>query len=304
MNTLFGAAERAGVRVRTGVRVERLVLQSDGSVRGVVCREAGEERVLRARRGVVLTSGGFIFNHSMVERYAPLLGRCRYKVGAEHDDGSGIQMATAAGAAAIRMDAGDITLPLFPPVVLKQGVLVNRFGQRVLNEDAYMGRLGEHALLHNQGRVWMIVDEACFEMPANAPGQVAGTGESWAELEAEAGFPAGAVEATMDFYNRHARKGEDPLFHKGAPHLRPLDQPPFGAIDLSVDEVLYAVFTLGGLWIDADGAVRTPGGEPLPGLYAAGRTTSGIAKQGYSSGLSLGDASFFGRRAGRAAAVR
>jgi 3-oxo-5alpha-steroid 4-dehydrogenase len=37
-------------------------------------------------------------------------------------------------------------------------------------------------------------------------------------------------------------------------------------------------------------------------LYAAGRTTSGIAAQGYCSGLSLGDSTFFGRRAGRSAA--
>jgi 3-oxo-5alpha-steroid 4-dehydrogenase len=42
----------------------------------------------------------------------------------------------------------------------------------------------------------------------------------------------------------------------------------------------------------------------VPGLYAAGRTTAGIAVHGYVSGISLGDGSFFGRRAGKAAAAR
>jgi 3-oxo-5alpha-steroid 4-dehydrogenase len=42
---------------------------------------------------------------------------------------------------------------------------------------------------------------------------------------------------------------------------------------------------------------------PVPGLFAAGRTTSGLAAQGYSSGLSLADGTFFGRRAGVAAAA-
>ncbi|MDJ0847556.1 MAG: hypothetical protein QNK04_04140 [Myxococcota bacterium] len=42
--------------------------------------------------------------------------------------------------------------------------------------------------------------------------------------------------------------------------------------------------------------------EGLPGLQAARRTTPGIAAQGYSSGLSIADAAFFGRRAGRSAA--
>jgi 3-oxo-5alpha-steroid 4-dehydrogenase len=64
----------------------------------------------------------------------------------------------------------------------------------------------------------------------------------------------------------------------------------------------YATFTLGGLSTSVDGEVRTVDGRPIAGLYAAGRTTSGIAAGGYVSGISLGDGTFFGRRAGRAAA--
>lgn len=43
---------------------------------------------------------------------------------------------------------------------------------------------------------------------------------------------------------------------------------------------------------------------PVPGLYAAGRTTCGRPRwgAGYSSGLSLADATFFGRQAGLHAA--
>jgi len=47
-----------------------------------------------------------------------------------------------------------------------------------------------------------------------------------------------------------------------------------------------------------------PGGRAIPGLYGAGRATAGIAVGSYSSGLSLGDGTFFGRRAGRAAAAK
>ena len=43
-------------------------------------------------------------------------------------------------------------------------------------------------------------------------------------------------------------------------------------------------------------------GEPIPGLFAAGRATACLAAPGYASGLSLGDGTFFGRRAGRRAA--
>ena len=53
---------------------------------------------------------------------------------------------------------------------------------------------------------------------------------------------------------------------------------------------------------DVDGRVLDPEGRVIPGLFGAGRSTSGLAVGGYSSGLSLGDGTFFGRRAGRAAA--
>ena len=86
--------------------------------------------------------------------------------------------------------------------------------------------------------------------------------------------------------------------------MKPLVTPPFAAIDMRAANALYSAFTLGGLHIDANGCVLAASGEAVPGLYAAGRTTSGVAKQGYSSGMSLGDASFFGRRAGAHAASR
>ena len=46
-------------------------------------------------------------------------------------------------------------------------------------------------------------------------------------------------------------------------------------------------------------------GDTIPGLYAAGRTSAGIPAAPYhASGLSIGDSTFFGRRAGAAAAAR
>ena len=114
----------------------------------------------------------------------------------------------------------------------------------------------------------------------------------------------GALQATLDLYNRYAREGRDPVFHKHPDYVKPLTKPPYGVFDCRVDHAFFAAFTLGGLWTNASGEVLSPSGDVMPGLYAAGRTTSGIAAPGYSSGLSLGDGSFFGRAAGRAAALR
>jgi 3-oxo-5alpha-steroid 4-dehydrogenase len=199
------------------------------------------------------------------------------------------------------MDAASISLPATQPWGLKRGVLVNAQGQRFINEDAYYGRLGEWALFHHDGRAWLVVDDAVFEQPSY-PREVVAVGETPAELERELGLPAGSLESTLALYNRHAERGEDPLFRKRAEYVQPLTRPPYGAFDCTTDNSIYAAFTLGGLHTDSEGRVLDASGAPIPGLFGAGRATSGLSAGSYSSGLSLGDGTFFGRRAGRCAA--
>lgn len=76
-----------------------------------------------------------------------------------------------------------------------------------------------------------------------------------------------------------------------------------GAFDLRVGPAPYAPFTLGGLDTAVDGSVLDLAGQPVPGLFAAGRTTAGVCALGYASGLSIGDSTLFGRFAGRTAAT-
>ncbi len=302
MQHLLASVESAGVRIHVQSRCEALVVASDGRVVGVVVATLDGRRHVRARRGVVLTAGGFIYNREMVERHAPALQQCKVKVGTENDDGLGIRLGVAAGGEAIRMETGDISLVLFPPNQLRRGLLVNGRGQRFVNEDAYMGRLGEFTVLREEGNAYLICDNEIFVRPDMFPIELAAVAQSVAELEADLGLVAPCLQDTVAAYNRYAEQGADPLFGKGANYVSPLTAPPFAAIDLRTKNSLYSAFTLGGLRIDAGGSVLAPSGEPVPGLFAAGRTTSGIAKQGYSSGMSLGDGSFFGRRAGRNAA--
>jgi len=303
MQKLVAAVERTDARVEANTLVETLVVAAGRRVVGVVATIAGAERVYRARKAVILTAGGFINNREMVERYAPALRKCRLRNASDGDDGRGIRMGMAAGGDAIRMDTGCIVLPFSPPKILVKGILVNRNGQRFISEDAYQTTIGEVALLHQNGEVFLVVDDETFARPF-APAEIAAVAETHAELERELGFPEGSLQHTLAVYNAHAAEGRDPFFHKNAEHLKPLTVPPFAAIDLTYRSALYAVFTLGGLHTLPTGEVVTPDGDPIPGLYAAGRTTSGLAAQGYNSGLSLSDATFFGRIAGHLAATR
>jgi len=302
MDRLLAAVATTTARVETDVRVMRLVVDTDDRVVGVVARQAGRDLHVGARRGVVLCAGGFVHNDEMVQRHSPLVARCSLRLGNDFDDGRAIRMAQALGAAVARMDAAEVAVPITPPRKLVTGILVNGQGQRFINEDTYYGRVGQEILFRQGGEAYLIVDEALYEVTR------AGLGASWVaetvdELGAEIGLSAGALRSTLELYNRHAADGVDPMFHKAESFVRPLEGP-LGAYDLRVTNpaCFYATFTLGGLVTSTDGAVGHVDGRPISGLYAAGRTTSGVAAFGYASGISLGDATFFGRRAGRAAA--
>jgi 3-oxo-5alpha-steroid 4-dehydrogenase len=65
------------------------------------------------------------------------------------------------------------------------------------------------------------------------------------------------------------------------------------------------MFTLSGLRANEQtGAVLNARGEPIQGLFAAGRCAVGLCAEGYVSGMSLADCVFSGRRAGQATALR
>lgn len=314
MDVLAGAvAGRDSVAVHTDTRALRLILDADGRVCGVVARRFGTDYTYRARRGVVLTTGGFVDNDAMLSQHAPTLAGYG-KVSDGGDDGLGIAMAQAAGAAARRMHTGQVGMQTIPGYMTR-GMVVDGFGQRFINEDVYPGLVGIAALFHHAMHIWVILDEQAYEeVPENERWGLQPTfvAETVAELEKETGLPENALQHTVTEYNRHAENGEDPLFHKAARWLRPL-QAPFAAIDvrrgMSPPEGGVAggggaaVFTLGGLVTDTDTRVRNLDGEVIPGLFAAGRVSSGLHGDGYISGTSLGPGMFFGRRAGRGAAA-
>jgi succinate dehydrogenase/fumarate reductase flavoprotein subunit len=306
VDTLARRASEAGAAAHFDARAVALIADPAPRVHGVVLRIDGRERFARARRGVILCAGGFALNDRMLRQYAPLAVRLAGDaLSAGHDDGSGIELGLSVGAAAIHMDELFTTLPFWPPESHVRGILVNERGQRFINEDAYPGRVASYCTRQIGDRIFLLVDHASFAQPTELSRiSVAAVGESWEEIERELGMVEGCLTHTVHLYNRHAAKGNDPLFHKGAKWLTPLEEPPFAALACHIGQAFYPFFTLGGLSVRPTGEVLTPAGEPIPGLYAAGRNCCGLPRwgEGYSSGMSLGDCTFFGRLAGRTAA--
>lgn len=303
MKPLVDTATSFGARATYDVRATALIVDADGRVCGVVAMRYGQRVAVRARRGVVLASGSFAYNDAMLAQYAPrLVGRPAASI--EQHDGQSIRMAQALGADLAHMDATEVAF-LIDPQQTARGILVNARGQRYVAEDMYSGRIGQVTLYHQDDTAYLIIDGDAMEeaMASTSATPFLKRPATWicdtvAELEAEIGLPASALQNTVDAYNTAAARGEDPPLHKKPEWLKPVGAP-VGAIDLRGS---CAGFTLGGLQTTLDAEVLHVAGEPIPGLFAAGRCTAGLAAWGYASGVSLGDGSFYGRRAGRSAA--
>lgn len=283
-------------------------------------RQHAKRLRVRARHGVVLTTGGFIFNRTLLRAVAPQYLPAM-RLGATGCDGSGIRLGVSAGGLPARMHKVSAWRFINPPTAWPKGIVVGPDGSRFCNEQVYGARLGVDMIEKAGGRAWLILDRKLRKIALRE----ALSGKLWffqsvpalflmlfaprartpEALAAKLGMPADALRRTLDGYNAAADGSRDDALGKSADMRARLDTPPYYALDISAGKQSFPcpTITLGGLAVDeASGAVRRSDGGTIGGLYAAGRTAVGIASNGYVSGLSIADCLWSGRRAGRHAA--
>lgn len=300
--------EERGIAVEYDARALRLIADEAGGIHGLVVRIDGEERNVRARKGVVLCTGGFAMNERMWRHYSPEVAGRAQPIGNPFDDGGGIRMGQGAGGATLHMNQSFVTIPFYPPASHTFGILVNGQGQRFINEDVYHARIAARVLEQREtgGRIFLIIGEKHWRQPNMLGGEVVSAADTIEELAADIDLPVENLAHTFHHYNAQASKGCDPLFHKQADWLEPIE-PTIAAVDITPGEHgIYVGFTLGGLETKPSGEVLTMDGDVIPGLFAAGRATCGMPRraEGYASGMSVGDVTYFGRLAGRTVAAR
>ena len=275
------------------------------------------KQTLSANKGVILASGGFVFNRQMVTKHAPVYRHCQ-PLG-ENCDGSAMELAIGQGANTKYMDKFSAWRFISPPTAMCKGVLVASDGQRIINEDLYGAKTAEHMVNKNQGKGLLIVDDKLLrEIKFQArPGKIAWhqwmpnrimlwacakRGESIAQLASACKLPVHVLEQTIAKYNEDAKAGKD-QYGKAAKYVQLLSQGPYYAIDISINNpvVPCPALSLGGLVVNEENSmVLSEQGAAINGLYAVGRAAVGICSNSYVSGLSLADCVFSARRAAQA----
>jgi 3-oxosteroid 1-dehydrogenase len=322
----------AGVPVFYEHALADLLLEG-GRVAGVVVEHEGERREVRARRGVILGSGGFERNPELRAKFLPQPTSEEWTTGSAFNTGAGLEAGIAAGAATDIMDDAwwgpTIPLPSGPWFCLAErnlpgSIMVNQAGRRYMNEALPYVEAVQEMYKGEQSGVahvpsWMIIDQryrnrylfAGLSPRQPFPGRwyKNGTikkGATLEELAAEIDVPADALVATVERFNGFARTGVDEDFHRGEsaydkyysdPTVKP--NPSLNVIDqapfYAVKIVPGDLGTKGGLLTDERARVLRPDGSAIPGLYAAGNVSAAVMGYTYAGpGATIGPAIVFG----------
>jgi fumarate reductase flavoprotein subunit len=319
MSAIHKKAEEKGVEILLNHRATRLICHEEtGRVLGARVSVKGKNKNFKARKAVILATGGFGRNRDMVNEYGQRFVDCVALMPPGHQ-GDGLKMAMDLGGAT--RDIGDSVVASVPVctttkrngiyMTISGSVAVNVHGERFCDESCKSGDYGELTDIgmdQPDGVYWLVYDSAIRQHPMLQ--QHVGdfrefTADTFEDLGKASGLPPKAFVKTIEKYNEDLEsEGFDTVFGRktvtyihGSP--QPLVQAPYYAVKCST-----SISSLkGGVKVNTKSQVLTNYDDPVPGLYAAGEVAGGLFGKGVYIGGTLWPASMtFGRLAGRDAA--
>ena len=310
VKTLENRARKDGAEILFHHKATRLIIDGDTDrvIGAKVEVKKGETRNFKARRGVIIASGGFGRNKAMVAEYAPHMADCVPKMPIGHQ-GDGLKMALNAGAAT--KDIGIAVAGSWPVSIETHsraiwaldwgGIMVNVDGDRFFMEssaEGFYGRMTEAGMRQPGGVYWVILDQNVFDHVGTS--QVKGTigrnmahfkdiddcakvkADTLEELAKKSDINVKNFVKAVQKYNSDIDSvGYDTVFGRKYQFgtARPIEKltPPFYAIKCVTSTTSFK----GGIKIDGDCHVLNNYDEAIPSLYAAGEVAGGLWSKSY-----------------------
>lgn len=294
-------------------------IMGKGRLIGIIVERDGQELKIEAKKGVVLSSGGFSHNQTLREKYLPSPTNAAWTSSPEGQTGDILEPGVKIGATLDLMDkvwgAPSVIDPQGHPffLVADRGVpnmiVVDSAGQRFVNEAApyheFVDTMYKHQEVTQQAvPSWILIDASAksrYIFTGLFPGQafpkswfehgVAKSAETIEELAKQMEVPAENLVATVNRFNDFARNGHDDDFYRGdSAYDNYYGDPTLPNPNLA--EIKKAPFyalrlypgdigTKGGLVVDEYARVIKENGEPIEGLYASGNCSASIMGETY-----------------------
>jgi succinate dehydrogenase/fumarate reductase flavoprotein subunit len=331
---LSANVERRDIEVTTGAPAKELLKNQKGEVTGVIAEIEGKNILIKARKAVILTCGGFENNPVLRREYLPV--KDVPFLGNPGNSGDGIDMVQKAGAALWHMTAmvsgiglkvPEYEVAFFISFYSPKFIIVDKYGRRYFDEvkgvepheywrpfsyfDAHRleyPRMPSYAIFDEDARrrgpiIMAGKSGSCHDLYQWSEDNSAEIKKGWIiraktirEISKRLALDEATLENTLARYNEYCRAGEDLDFGRPRQDLSPIE-PPYYAVELWPA----IANTQGGPRRDKEARVLDPYGKPIPGLYAAGEFGS-IWGFMYPGGCNLSECIVFGQIAGRNAA--
>jgi len=323
---IIDMAKSNGAQFRFKTKAERLVMEN-GTVAGVIVSDGEGYKEIRARKGVIVATGGITDNREMLRCFCPAFLRAdkfeNAPVGSNMGDG--LAMGAWAGAAISRCNPAPICHPInftvLSPGMNSCWLTVNRDGRRFSGETGWEPMVTNARLNVPGNKAWAVWDSdykkhLIKQEPLKAQKMLEGLDEGVArevaegyyikadslpELAEKIGVPADALEKTVRRYNGWCDIGRDEDFGVPERFLSPVRKPPFYAFKMNA----WLLNVPHGLHVDQNSQVLTEDDAPIPGLFAVGNAQGDFFANSYPvtlPGSSHGRAICFGYLVGKALA--
>ncbi|KYG92128.1 hypothetical protein A0U40_04080 [[Bacillus] sp. KCTC 13219] len=340
--SLFKACLDRGVETLIETAGKDLIIGENEEIIGLKAEtKDGQTLYFRARKGVILASGGFEWNKQLVKAF--LKAEFTHPVTPPGNEGDALMMAMKAGAALENMSEAwwypamvDPTFEYEDNVMAQLGggrmgpnsIVVNKYGRRFVHEGTTYNDMPRAFFNYdpvkvdfpNKGPNWMIFDQQLKDReliitmtPGDPAPEWVDQADSLRELAIKIGVDPDGLEDEVRKWNEYCEQQEDKDFHRGTIQFEALTtgggSPAnnLGKIEkgpfYALPIYLGALGTNGGPKINEDGQVVNFQGEPIKGLYAAGNASGNPLGPIYpSAGGTIGPAMVFGFLAGQHAA--
>lgn len=316
-----------GVGVQTKMLLDEFIVDESGRVIGVNVRrgfnypdwESGTIQAIKARRGVVLATGGFGADIRFRMAQDPRLNETIDTTNKACTTAESLQAAMRIGVMPVQLSWIQLGPWASPDekmygsgpdfasyIAFPYGVLVNpATGSRFVNELADR-KIRADAILKTGAPAVAVTDSQALESSGYNVDRALKKGvvKTFDSLDKVAGHYSIALEQfknAVEKYNRSVVTGFDEEFNKTIlPTAKPMTLPPFYA--MRVWPKIH--HTMGGVMINTDAMVIDLDGNPIKGLFAAGEITGGVHGACRLGSNAITDCLVFGRIAGRNAAAQ
>ena len=318
VEVLFKVLQEKKINIEYGTSVTRFFYDKESArVAGIEAAVGNDKFTVKAKKGVILASGGFTSNAKLLDSWVPSVAGGMVG-GSANNDGAAMMMAVRDLGIPLTHMQYVATYPFGMPGGIRNGnvcrfyffvnaggILVNKKGDRFINEETGITKVTLELVKQEEKCHFLLVDNAMWTETLDKydigktlfthpgwtkerldeelkKGQVVFTADTLEGVAKLAGIPPEELVSTVAKYNKAVADENDTEFGRKK-ISRDFKNGPFYMVKMT----FWVPISLGGIRVNADLQVKDAEGNGIKGFYGAGEVVGGVHGTSYLGGNAI-----------------